>query len=1033
MTWLVSHMYLARVLILNRIRPSRIVSLLMGCFLVLSAQAQIVINEFSCSNYSLNVAGNNEDFVELFNPTAGPVDIGGWHMSDNMANPTKFEIPAGTIVPPNGFLTIICSGSAQDGVLYAGGFLNTNFRIHQCKQESVVLADALGGIVESYTYGTDVETNQEDHSWARNTDGTPGWKVCTNPTPNATNAGAVGFMFDGYVPKPVLGEAPGYHANALSVAITAEPGMEIHYTLDGYRPDNSTLPYMAPIGLFETTVIRAVAIDPTGVLASSFVETNTYFFGNDAHSIRVVSVSGPGLEDGEWFGDEPMHIEFFHEDGTFWVEAEGDSNEHGNDSNAYPQKGFDYVTRDQMGHDDVLDAELFHLSDRGKFQRLIFKAAANDNYPFSGGGLGGAHIRDAYVQTLSGLADLHLDERTNESCILYINGQYWGVYEYREKVDDSDFTNKYYDQGRYDIDFLKTWGGTWEEYGDGDDWYTLVDYITGNDMTVAANYQNAVAELNEMSLIDYFILNSYVVCADWLNWNTAWWRGRNPDGDGRRWRYALWDMDNTFGHGANYTGIPDTGSEADPCDPEAMGDVGGQGHIPVLNALLENDEFWATYINRWADLGNTHFSCDNMHAVLDSMIAVIDPEMPRQIDRWGGDYASWLAEVQEVHDFIDERCNETVLSGMEDCYDVEPVTLTLLIDGCGEVELNSVDITPDMVPFSGWYFADVAMSMEAEEVCDGAEFLYWEVESGDLTFANDQDILVEFELSGDITITAHFGEPVPPETVVFNVDPAGVGDISVNGVVIGPYPDALELFDGDHDISASADAWWAFTHWTWESNAVLPDAESASATLLVDTGGTVTAHFEYVEHVDLVVDVEPVGSGSVEVVGRTTVTDHWEDSFEVDGPQAFNAKPAADWQFDHWEVIGSVSSSALNVPELGVELPADGEVHVIAHFTELDLRLFVPNAFSPNNDGLNDGFRPLGQAFGATDYRFDVFNRWGDVVFSSTDPNEYWVGQDQRGDGEHFVRDGQYAYAVQVRWTHGKYPETVQGMVMVIR
>ena len=138
-----------------------------------------------------------------------------------------------------------------------------------------------------------------------------------------------------------------------------------------------------------------------------------------------------------------MHIEFFHEDGTFWVEAEGDSNEHGNDSNAYPQKGFDYITRDQMGYDDVVDAELFHISNRGKFQRLIFKAAANDNYPYSGG----AHVRDAYVQTLSALADLHLDERTSESCILYINGQYWGVYEYREKVDDSDFTNRYYDQG----------------------------------------------------------------------------------------------------------------------------------------------------------------------------------------------------------------------------------------------------------------------------------------------------------------------------------------------------------------------------------------------------------------------------------------------------------------------------------------------------------------------------------------------------------------------------------------------------------
>jgi gliding motility-associated-like protein len=492
-------------------------------------------------------------------------------------------------------------------------------------------------------------------------------------------------------------------------------------------------------------------------------------------------------------------------------------------------------------------------------------------------------------------------------------------------------------------------------------------------------------------------------------------------------------MDNTFGHGANYTGIPDTGTEADPCDPEAMGDVGGQGHIPVLNALLENDEFWATYINRWADLGNTHFSCDNMHAVLDSMIAVIDPEMPRQMDRWGGDYATWQAQVQEIHDFIDERCNETVLTGMEDCYDVEPVTLTLLIDGCGEVELNSVDISPDMVPFSGWYFAGVPISLEAEEICEGAEFLYWEVMSGDLVIEDYQDILVELLLEGDVTIMAHFGEPVPPETIVFDVEPAGVGNISVNGLVEGPFPDAVELFDGEHDIAATPIEWWSFTHWSWDANAVLPDEEAASAILLVDTGGAVTAHFEYVEHVNLIVDVLPVGSGSVEVVGKAMVSDHWENSFVVDGPQAFNAMPAGDWQFDHWEVSGEVSSTSKESPELGVELPADGTVNVVAHFTELDLRLFVPNAFSPNNDGLNDGFRPLGQAFGATDYRFEVFNRWGEVVFSSTNPEEHWVGQDQSGNGEHFVRDGQYAYSVQVRWTHGKYPETIQGMVTVIR
>jgi gliding motility-associated-like protein len=118
---------------------------------------------------------------------------------------------------------------------------------------------------------------------------------------------------------------------------------------------------------------------------------------------------------------------------------------------------------------------------------------------------------------------------------------------------------------------------------------------------------------------------------------------------------------------------------------------------------------------------------------------------------------------------------------------------------------------------------------------------------------------------------------------------------------------------------------------------------------------------------------------------------------------------------------------------LGVVLPSDGAVQVVAHFTELDLRLYVPNAFSPNNDGVNDGFRPLGQAFGATDYLFQIFNRWGEVVFSSTDPDEYWIGQDQSGSGEHFVRDGQYAWYVQVRWTHGKYPEDFSGMLTVVR
>lgn len=101
---------------------------------------------------------------------------------------------------------------------------------------------------------------------------------------------------------------------------------------------------------------------------------------------------------------------------------------------------------------------------------------------------------------------------------------------------------------------LKTWGGTWSEYGGAQsqaDWNALRAYIMGNDMGDQVAFDYVDSQFSWKSLIDYFCLNSYTVCADWLNWNTGWWRGMDPNGDKRKWRYILWDMDATFGHYTN--------------------------------------------------------------------------------------------------------------------------------------------------------------------------------------------------------------------------------------------------------------------------------------------------------------------------------------------------------------------------------------------------------------------------------------------------------------------------------------------------
>ena len=61
--------------------------------------------------------------------------------------------------------------------------------------------------------------------------------------------------------------------------------------------------------------------------------------------------------------------------------------------------------------------------------------------------------------------------------------------------------------------------------------------------------------------------------------------------------------------------------------------------------------------------------------------------------------------------------------------------------------------------------------------------------------------------------------------------------------------------------------------------------------------------------------------------------------------------------------------------------------------------VFVPNAFSPNGDGVNDCIRPMHQA-NFKRYYFTVYNRFGNKVFSTYDPNECWNGQYKYKDAE---------------------------------
>ena len=99
-----------------------------------------------------------------------------------------------------------------------------------------------------------------------------------------------------------------------------------------------------------------------------------------------------------------------------------------------------------MGYHDAIHEKLLSLSDRDEFQRIIIRASGDDNYP---GIDSSAHMRDMFILKLANKNDMKLDMRIGERCVVYANGQFWGIYSIREKVSDADYTEYYYGQDKY--------------------------------------------------------------------------------------------------------------------------------------------------------------------------------------------------------------------------------------------------------------------------------------------------------------------------------------------------------------------------------------------------------------------------------------------------------------------------------------------------------------------------------------------------------------------------------------------------------
>jgi hypothetical protein len=734
-----------------------IACLLLAGLFCYSANTQVVVNEFSAANYSLYNFGEQwnpqfDDWVELYN-TGAEADISGYYLSDDIDNPMKWAFPNGTVIGAGEHLLVPLSGwdtTEIDG-------LAADFGLQQTGGEALLFSDEEGQTLEGYEFWGSAVL-KADHSLSRETDGGDIWWTCATPTPGETNGGTYGMNF---AFSPSFSHEAGHYESPIELEL--DPWSDTHllyYTLDGTEPTEDGNLYVEPIAIDQTTVVKVMAVPTEGLWLPGFIITNTYFINVEPHTLPIVSISGPELIDGLW-QNEIRHLtdcEIFDTEFNRLSISHGESNEHGNDSNAFGQRGFDYIVLDSRGYDHDIEYPLFEATDRDRFKRLIFRAGGSDNFPDS---YPQSHVRDAMCQLLAEEAELNLDIRRCEHCVVYINGEYWGLYEMREKVDDREYFEEYYDVEIEDVTFLKTWGGTWAECGDLNEWDEITGMVETGEFCWAPTYDDISEILDINSLIDYFILNSYVVNAGWLNWDQAWWKAEGTNSV--KWKYALWDLDQTLGNAINFTGIPDMTATASPCDFQLLMDPGGQGHVPLVNALFESPDFEAAFHSRYMELIEGPFSCGSIQQFVDSIHDVMLPEMPRQVERWAFNdetVETWEEAYGQIEGFLLERC-EVIEDLVDECWDGNANEggwdLTVEVVNDGSVDLNGIEVNPDNTPYLlEGFTCDMLLDLLAIDGTDG--FVEWQVEQGSPDIGDGLDPSISVELEEDIHLVAVFDD-----------------------------------------------------------------------------------------------------------------------------------------------------------------------------------------------------------------------------------------------------------------------------------
>ncbi len=199
---------------------------------------QVRINEFMAGN-TRTIAdpadGRYDDWFELYNPATTPADLSGYTLTDTFANPTRYTIPSGVVVPPGGFLLVWADDETNQNA--PGRDLHVNFRLALAGEDLALFAPD-GSLVDGFTFGPQVN----DVSQGRYPDGAelPLYDMET-PTPGFSNVLAGANRPPVFDPIPPLAGDEGTRLTFVARATDPDEGQTLRYHLGADAPAGAVI------------------------------------------------------------------------------------------------------------------------------------------------------------------------------------------------------------------------------------------------------------------------------------------------------------------------------------------------------------------------------------------------------------------------------------------------------------------------------------------------------------------------------------------------------------------------------------------------------------------------------------------------------------------------------------------------------------------------------------------------------------------------------------------------------------------------